>query len=160
MACLFLFEVKMNLKEKISEDLKAAMKSKDKVRLETVRSIRALILEHEKSGADKELTPELEINLLSSAAKKRAESIEQYLNANREDLANIEKEELAIIQEYLPKQLTEEELFNEVKSLAAELGATDKSHFAKLMPAAIKKLKGSADGKAVKASVEKVLSKS
>ena len=144
MACLFLFEVKMNLKEKISEDLKAAMKSKDKVRLETVRSIRALILEHEKSGADKELTPELEINLLSSAAKKRAESIEQYLNANREDLANIEKEEL----------------FNEVKSLAAELGATDKSHFAKLMPAAIKKLKGSADGKAVKTAVEKVLSNS
>jgi hypothetical protein len=150
----------MNLKEKISKDLNAAMKSKDKVRLETVRSIRALILEYEKSGADKELTPELEINLLTSAAKKRNESIEQYLNANREDLANKEKEELAIIQEYLPKQLTEEELYEEIKQLAAEIGADNMSHFSKLMPAAIKKLKGSADGKSVKAAVEKLLGSS
>jgi uncharacterized protein YqeY len=148
----------MKLKDKITDDLKSAMKSKDKIRLETVRSIRALILEHEKSGAEKELTPEQEINLLTSAAKKRAESIEQFSNANRNDLADKEKAELAIIQEYLPKQLSEEEIIAEVKAIAQEIGAVDKSHFAKLMPAAIKKLKGSADGKAVKSAVEKVLS--
>ncbi|MBL1215727.1 MAG: GatB/YqeY domain-containing protein [Ignavibacteriae bacterium] len=148
----------MKLKDKITDDLKSAMKSKDKIRLETVRSIRALILEHEKSGAEKELTPEQEINLLTSAAKKRAESIEQFSNANRKDLADKEKTELAIIQEYLPKQLSEEEIIAEVKAIAQEIGAEDKSHFAKLMPAAIKKLKGSADGKAVKSAVEKVLS--
>jgi uncharacterized protein YqeY len=105
----------MKLKDKITEDLKSAMKSKDKIRLETVRSLRALILEHEKSGAEKELTPEQEINLLTSAAKKRAESIEQFSKAGRNDLADKEKAELVIIQEYLPKQLSEDEIIAEVK---------------------------------------------
>jgi uncharacterized protein YqeY len=148
----------MKFKDKITEDLKSAMKSKDKIRLETVRSLRALILEHEKSGAEKELTPEQEINLLTSAAKKRAESIEQFSKAGRNDLADKEKAELVIIQEYLPKQLSEDEIIAEVKTIAEEIGAVDKSHFAKLMPAAIKKLKGSADGKSIKFAVEKVLS--
>lgn len=148
----------MKFKDKITEDLKSAMKSKDKIRLETVRSLRALILEHEKSGAEKELTPEQEINLLTSAAKKRAESIEQFSKAGRNDLADKEKAELVIIQEYLLKQLSEDEIIAEVKTIAEEIGAVDKSHFAKLMPAAIKKLKGSADGKSIKFAVEKVLS--
>ncbi len=148
----------MGLKEKINSDLKDAMKSGDKVRLTTIRSLRALILEFEKSGKDKELTPEDEINLLSGAAKKRKDSIEQYRNANREDLAAKEEEELKIIQEYLPKQLSEEDVLNEVKKLAAEIGATTKQDFAKLMPLAIKTLKGKADGKLIKETVEKVLS--
>lgn len=148
----------MGLKEKINSDLKDAMKSGDKVRLTTIRSLRALILEFEKSGKDKELTPEDEINLLSGAAKKRKDSIEQYRNANREDLAAKEEEELKIIQEYLPKQLSEEDVLNEVKKLAADIGATTKQDFAKLMPLAIKTLKGKADGKLIKETVEKVLS--
>lgn len=148
----------MTLKEKINEDLKAAMKSGDKLKLETIRSIRALILEFEKSGKDKSLSPEDEINLLSGAAKKRKDSIEQYRNANREDLASKEEAELAIIQEYLPKQLNEEEVLNEVKKLAAEIGAVTKQDFPKLMPLAIKSLKGKADGKIIKESVDKVLS--
>lgn len=148
----------MSLKEKINSDLKEAMKSGNKVRLATIRSLRALILEFEKSGKDKELTPEDEINLLSGAAKKRKDSIEQYRNANREDLAAKEEEELKIIQEYLPKQLSEEDVLTEVKKLAAEIGATSKQDFAKLMPLAIKTLKGKADGKLIKETVEKVLS--
>lgn len=148
----------MTLKEKINEDLKAAMKSGDKLKLETIRSIRALILEFEKSGKDKSLSPEDEINLLSGAAKKRKDSIEQYRNANREDLASKEEAELAIIQEYLPKQLTEDEVLIEVQKLAAEIGAVTKQDFPKLMPLAIKSLKGKADGKIIKESVDKVLS--
>jgi len=148
----------MTLKEKINEDLKAAMKSGDKLKLETIRSIRALILEFEKSGKDKNLSPEDEINLLSGAAKKRKDSIEQYRNANREDLASKEEAELAIIQEYLPKQLTEDEVLKEVQKLAAEIGAVTKQDFPKLMPLAIKSLKGKADGKIIKESVDKVLS--
>ncbi len=149
----------MNLKEKINQDLKTALKEKDKVKLETIRSIRALILEFEKSGKDKELKPEDEINLLSTAAKKRKEAIEQYKNAGREDLAAKEEAELKIIQNYLPKQLGKEELEEKIKELAGEIGAKDKADFPKLMPQAIKKFKGQADGKTIKEIVEKILSK-
>ena len=108
----------MNLKDKINEDLKAAMKSGDKLKLETIRSIRALILEFEKSGTGKELNAEEEIKLLSTAAKKRKDSVEQYRNAKREDLASKEESELLIIQEYLPKQLTDIEIEAEIKKMA------------------------------------------
>ncbi|NWF49173.1 MAG: GatB/YqeY domain-containing protein [Ignavibacteriaceae bacterium] len=147
----------MTLKEKISEDLKAAMKSGDKARLNTVRSIRAMILEFEKSGAAKELSSEDEIQLLNSAAKKRKESIEQFRLGGREELAAAEENELKIILEYLPKQLTEEEINSEIKKIANEMNAKSKEDFPKLMPAAMKALKGKADGKAVRSLVEKFL---
>lgn len=147
----------MSLKEKINNDLKEAMKSGDKLRLETVRSIRALILEYEKSGAKTEMTAEDELNLLNSIAKKRKDSIEQFEKGNRPDLAEKEKAELSIILNYLPKQLTEEEVYEEIKKLAAELNAVSKADFAKLMPVAAKALKGKADGKLVKSIVEKIL---
>lgn len=147
----------MSLKDKINDDLKAAMKSGDKLRLATVRSIRALILEFEKSGAGKELNAEEEINMLTSAAKKRKDSIEQYRNAGREDLASNEENELKILQEYLPKQLTVEEINEMVKNIAEGVGAKVKEDFPKLMPAVMKELKGKADGKTVKSAVEKFL---
>src|SRR4030065_2601806 len=100
----------MNLTEKINNDLKDAMKSNDNVRLQTIRSIRALILEFEKSGTGKKLNEEEEIKLLSSAAKKRKEAIEEYLKAGRNDLASIEEAELKIIMSYLPKQLSMDEI--------------------------------------------------
>ena len=148
----------MNLKEKINIDLKDAMRAKDKLRLETIRSIRALILEFEKSGKDEEMTPEKEIALLTSAAKKRKESIEQYENAGRTELAEKEKAELEIIQSYLPKQLTRKEIETEVRKIADEVGATDKKDFPKLMPLAVKTLKGKADGREIKEIVELILS--
>ncbi|MBU2494733.1 MAG: GatB/YqeY domain-containing protein [Bacteroidetes bacterium] len=147
----------MNLKDKINEDLKTAMKEKDAVKLQTIRSIRALILEFEKSGTDKELTPEDEIKMLSQAAKKRQESIEQFRNAGRNELADKEEAELKIIQVYLPKQLTIEEIEAEVKRIAADVGAVSKADFAKVMPVAAKEMKGKADGKTIKTIVEKVL---
>ena len=148
----------MSLKVKINDDLKSAMKAGDKVRLSTVRSLRALILDFEKSGVgDREQTREEEISLLTSAAKKRKESIEQFRNANRDELAELEELELSIINEYLPKQLSDEELLSEIYELAKEVGAIEKSDFPKLMPLAIKNFKGKADGKKIKEIVEKIL---
>lgn len=147
----------MNLKDRINQDLKDAMKSGDKTRLAVVRSIRALILEFEKSGAAKELTPEEEIKMLSTAAKKRKDSIEQFRNANRNDLADSENAELKILMDYLPKQMDESEIWNEVKRLAAEIGAKSKEDFPKLMPVVMKELKGKADGKLVKIIVDNFL---
>jgi hypothetical protein len=147
----------MNLKEKINLDLKEAMKSGDKTRLMVVRSIRALILEFEKSGANKELTPEIEISMLNTAAKKRKDSIEQFRNAGRNDLADAEEAELKILMEYLPKQLDETEIKKEVEKLAVQIGAKTKADFPKLMPLVMKELKGKADGKIVKSIVENFL---
>ena len=147
----------MNLTEKINEDLKNAMKSGDKLRLEVIRSIRALILEFEKSGSGKQLNPEEELRMLTTAAKKRKESIEQFRKGNRDDLADKEEAELKIIEEYLPKQLSEDEILEEIKKIAQEVGAKSKEDFPKLMPAAAKALKGRAEGKVVKEIVEKFL---
>jgi len=147
----------MNLTEKINSDLKEAMKSNDTVRLQTIRSIRALILEFEKSGTGKKLDSDEEIKLLSSAAKKRKEAMEEYVKAGRNDLASIEEAELKIIMTYLPKQLSMDEIISKVKQLADQIGAHSKTDFPKLMPLAVKELKGLADGKAIKEAVEKVL---
>ncbi len=147
----------MSLKDKINTDLKEAMKSGDKVRLETIRSIRALILEYEKSGKKTDMTSDDEIAMLNSALKKRKEAIEQFEKGNRPELAEKEKVELQIILEYLPKQLSDDEVFEEVKKIALEINAVSKADFAKLMPLAAKTLKGKTDGKIIKAAVEKLL---
>ena len=147
----------MNLTEKINHDLKEAMKSNDTIKLQTIRSIRALILEFEKSGSGKKLNEEEEIKLLSSAAKKRKEAMEEYIKAGRNDLASIEEAELNFIKTYLPKQLTSEEILQRIKQLADQIGATTKADFPKLMPLAIKELKGLADGKVIKETIEKFL---
>ena len=148
----------MNIVEKINSDLKEAMKAGDQIRLLTIRSLRAVILEFQKSGTDKELNDEEAVKLFTTAAKKRKEAIEQFRNANRLDLAEKEEAELKIIEEYLPKQLTLEEITEEVKKIAGEIGAKAKEDFPKLMPAAAKSLKGRADGKIIKDVVEKYLS--
>lgn len=147
----------MSLTERINHDLKEAMKSNDSVKLQTIRSIRALILEFEKSGSGKKLNEEEEIKLLSSAAKKRKEAMEEYIKAGRNDLASIEEAELNIIKTYLPKQLTTEEILVRIKQLAEQIGAKSKADFPKLMPLAIKELKGQADGKIIKETIEKFL---
>jgi len=148
----------MSLKERINEDLKLAMKSGDKLRLETIRSIRALILEYDKSDATTEMTLDMEISLVNSAAKKRKDSIEQYTKAGRLDLAAKEESELKILNEYLPKPLSLEELKLAIKNLAIEIGANGKQDFSKLMPLAAKTFKGKADGKIIKEVVEIILS--
>jgi uncharacterized protein YqeY len=147
----------MNLTERINEDLKISMKAGDKLRTGTLRSIRALILEFQKSGTGKELNSEEEIKLLTGAAKKRKDSIEQFRNAGREDLATQEEKELEILQTYLPRQLSQEEIKREVQRIAKELNAVSRDDFSKLMPAAMKELKGKTDGKLIRAVVEELL---
>ena len=151
----------MSLQEKISEDLSKAMKSGDKTRVETLRMIRAQLIEYSKRGADHNITPEDEISILTSAAKKRKEAIEEFKKANR--LEMVEKEEneeneLKIIQEYLPKQLTEEEVKEIIKKYISETGASGQKDFGKVMPLVMKELKGKADGKLVQNLVKELLS--
>ena len=148
----------MTLKERLDEDLKTSLKSGDKTRLQTIRSLRATILEFEKSGSGKILDGDEEIKILSTAAKRRKESIEQFRKGSREDLAQVEEAELKIIMSYLPKQLSEDETKETIKKIAAEIGAVVKSDFGKLMSASIKELKGKADGKVIKEIVENILS--
>ncbi|NUN08775.1 MAG: GatB/YqeY domain-containing protein [Ignavibacteriaceae bacterium] len=147
----------MKLKELINEHLKTAMKSGDKVRLETIRSLRALILEFEKSGVNREMNEEEELKLITGAVKKRKESIEQFSNAGRNDLAEKEEAELKILLEYLPQQLSEDEILSEITRTAGEIGAKSKEDFPKLMPQVMKAMKGKADGKVVRNLVEKYL---
>ncbi len=147
----------MSLRERIDADIKTAMKAKDKTRLETVRSIKKLILEKESSvranGQDS-LTPEQELELLSQLAKQRRDSIQQYQQANRTDLADQERLELAILEEYLPRQLSDAELDAVLDQLIADLGAKTPKDMGKVMSAAMQRLKGQADGKRVQERVK------
>jgi hypothetical protein len=151
----------MSLKERIGEDIKTAMKAKDKVRLATVRSIKKAILEKEvelrPKGQDS-LAEEQEIELLAQQAKQRRDSIEQFQNAGRDDLADKEREELTIIESYLPKQVSDEELEAIIDEIIASSGATSVKDLGKVMAPAMKELKGRADGKKIQALVKSKLS--
>ena len=142
----------MSLKDRISEEIKVAMKAKDKVRLETVRSIKKVILEKETTlrpqGQDA-LTEVQEMEVLIQLAKQRKDAIEQYRKAGRDDLADSEAEELAIIEEYLPKQLSDQEVEAIIDELIAQAGASSPKDMGKIMGPAMKRLKGKADGKKV-----------
>lgn len=151
----------MNLKDKIGEDIKTAMKAKDKTRLETVRSIKKVILEKEsefRAKGQDNLTEEQEIEILSQQAKQRRDSIEQYKKANREDLVEKEQAELAIIETYLPAQISEADLEKIIEEIIAKVGATTSKDLGKVMGVAIKQLKGQADGKKIQELVKSKLS--
>lgn len=149
----------MALKDRISDDMKAAMKSGDKLRLETLRTLRAVLMEKEieKRGSGNPVSAEDEIAVLMTAAKKRKESIEQFEKGRRMELAEQERKELAIIQEYLPKQMSPEEIGTVIDEQATQSGAMGTADFGKLMPLVMKQLKGKADGKLVQDLVRKKL---
>lgn len=148
----------MALLEKISEDMKASMKAGDKLRLETLRTIRAGLLEMQvekrPSGG---MTPDDELVVLISASKKRKEAIEIYSKNGRNDLADQESKELEIIQHYLPKQLSVEEMEDVVRKAIQTVGATTQKDFGKVMTVVMKELKGKADGKLIQETVKKLL---
>jgi uncharacterized protein YqeY len=148
----------MNLRERISEDLKSAMKSGDRIRLETLRSMRAVLLEKEieKRGGPG-MTAEDEVATLTSAAKKRKESIDLFTQGGRPELAHQEELELAIIQEYLPRQLTAEEVSSLIREAVVQTGASGPADFARVMPVVMKQVRGKADGKIVQDLVKKAL---
>ncbi len=147
----------MGLSEVIVEQIKVAMKNGDKVRLETLRSLRAAILEFETAAVQKEFTAEEEVKLLLSASKKRKDAIEMYVNANRSDLAEKEQLELAIIQEFLPKQLDRSEISAIISQIIAEVNATGIKDKGKVMGPAMKQLRGKADGTLVQEIVAELL---
>src|ERR1041385_5630072 len=148
----------MGLMEKIADDMKTALKSREQLRLETLRTLRAVLLEKQvekrPSGG---MTPDDEIAALTSASKKRKESIEIYRQHGRNDLADQEEQELAIIQEYLPKQVSVSEIESIVSRIIGEAGEVSAKDFGKIMSAVMKELKGKADGKIIQESVKKLL---
>lgn len=147
----------MGLSEVIVEQIKVAMKNGDKVRLETLRSLRAAILEFETAAVQKEFTAEEEVKLLLSASKKRKDAIEMYTNAQRTDLAEKEQLELAIIQEFLPKQLDRSEISEIISQIISDVKAEGIKDKGKVMGPAMKQLRGKADGTLVQEIVAELL---
>ncbi|MFK7953972.1 MAG: GatB/YqeY domain-containing protein [Ekhidna sp.] len=149
----------MSLKKTIEQGIKEAMLNKDKDRLRALRAIKSLILlaETEKGGQD-ELSEDTEMKLLTKAAKQRRDSIEIFEQQKRDDLAATEKAELDVIESFLPKQLTEEEIEVEVKSVIEKVGAQGPQDMGKVMGMATKQLAGKADGKLISMLAKKLLS--
>ncbi len=135
------------------------MKAKDQTSLRALRAIKAAILLAETSEGQNgaELTAEEELKLLTKQAKQRRDSYQQFTDNNREDLASIEAAELAVIEQYLPKQLSPEELEATVKEIIAKTGATSMKDMGKVMGMASKQLAGKADGKAISILVKQFL---
>ncbi|MFT6866677.1 MAG: hypothetical protein ACJA08_001512 [Cyclobacteriaceae bacterium] len=149
----------MSLKKKIEGEIKQAMLARDKIRLNALRSIKSSILLAEtEKGASQELTEDAEMKLLTKAAKQRRDSYDIYIDQKRDDLASVEKAELEVIEEFLPKQLTAIEVEQEVKVIIAEVGASGAQDLGKVMGVATKKLAGKADGKVISALAKQLLS--
>ncbi len=148
----------MALFDTISEDIKSAMKNRDKVRLETLRNIKKCFLEAKTApGSDGELTDEAAMKIMQKLAKQGEESAAIYNEQKRPDLAEEELAQVRVIKEYLPKPLSEEDLKKAVEAVIAETGATSMKDMGKVMGIATKKLAGQAEGKAISALVKQLL---
>ena len=148
----------MSLETQIMDRLKQAMKDKNEAALRTLRGIKAAILvEKTAEGRSGELTEADEMKILQKMAKQRKESIDIFVNQNRNDLAQVEQEELVILEEFLPKALSAEELSVIVATAIQNAGATGPQDMGKVMGAANKAVAGQADGKAVSEEVKKQL---
>jgi hypothetical protein len=149
----------MSLKTNIDNGIKDAMRAKDQDRLRTLRAIKSLILLEETSGSNigADLSTDVEMKLLTKAAKQRRDSLEIYKTQGREDLAGVEQAELTIIEEFLPKQLSEDELRAKLEEIKTRVGASNPSDIGKMMGVATKELAGLADGKVVSAMVKALL---
>lgn len=148
----------MSLKQNIESEIKTAMIARDKTRLSALRAIKSLILlEETKSGAKAEISEEDEMKILTKAAKQRKDSAEIYEQQGRADLLEVEMAELAIIQEFLPKAMTEEEITTAIKEIIARTGASSAKEMGKVMGVASKELAGKADGKVIAEKVKALL---
>lgn len=144
----------MSLKEKINEDLKNAMKAQDAFRTETLRSIRAEILKMDKSGMNREMNEEEELQLLMRQVKMRKESIEMFQSAGRTDLVERETKQMEIINEYLPQQISREEAEKIIFGIIESTGAASPKDIGKVMGPVMKELKGKFDGKLIQEIVK------
>lgn len=148
----------MSLKQKIESEIKSAMIAKDKTRLGALRSIKSLILlEETKSGAKAEITEEDELKLLTKAAKQRKDSADIYQQQNRADLYEVEMAELEVLQEFLPKAMTDEEITAAIQEIITRTGASSPKDMGKVMGVASKELAGKADGKVISEKVKAIL---
>lgn len=149
----------MNLFDQVSKDIFAAMKAKDKLRLEALRNIKKNFLEAKTApGANDELPDDVALKILAKMAKQGRDTAALYHEKGRDDLAEEEAGQAAVIEEYMPKQLTPAEIEQEVKAVIGEVGATSMKDMGKVMGVASKKLAGRAEGKAVADAVKHLLS--
>ena len=148
----------MSLEEKVMADLKTAMLAKDEKSLRSLRAIKAAIINLKTSeGFSGEIKEDDEIKMLQKLVKQRKESLEIYEKQNRNDLAEKEKEEINVIEKFLPKQMSPEELKEVIASIIKQTGATSQADMGKVMGMANKQLAGKADGKAIAAIVKEIL---
>ena len=144
--------------EQVSTDIKEAMKARDKVRLETLRNIKKVFLEAKTApGADDNLSDANAMKILQKLAKQGKESAETYAKQNRQDLADAELAQVAVIEEYLPKPFSPEEVEQAVKAIISQIGATSMKDMGRVMGVATKQLAGKADGGAISQAVKKAL---
>jgi uncharacterized protein len=150
----------MSLEQKIMGEMKEAMKSKNEATLRALRAIKAEIIKAKtEPGAHGEISEEKEVSMLQKMMKQRRDSLEIYQQQSRTDLAQKEQEEMAVIEKFLPQQLSGEELKTELQQIITETGASSAADMGKVMGLATKKLAGRADGKAISATVKELLAK-
>lgn len=150
----------MSLEMKIMAEMKEAMKAKDEATLRGLRAIKAEIIKAKtEPGAGGEISEEKEVSLLQKMMKQRRDSLEIYQQQSRADLAQKEQEEMAVIEKFLPKQLSAEEIKAALQKIIAETGASSPADMGKVMGIATKQLAGKADGKTISAMVRELLSK-
>lgn len=148
----------MSLEQQISKGIMEAMKSKDTVRLSALRNAKKYIIEAKTAGPGIEELPDADVlKIISKLAKQGIDSASIFTQQNRKDLADEELAQVAVYQEFLPKQLTDEELTAEIKAIIAETGAASMKEMGKVMGVASKKLAGRADGKDISAKVKELL---
>jgi uncharacterized protein YqeY len=148
----------MSLLERLNSDMKQAMKNKEKDKLSVIRMVKASLQNEAIKLGTQELSEDAELTVLSREVKQRKDSLHEFDKAGREDLVDKLRTELEIVELYLPKQLSEEELSEIVKETIAEVGATSKAEMGKVMAAIMPKVKGKADGSLVNKLVQQHLS--
>lgn len=150
----------MNLEQKIMADMKDAMKAKDEAALRGLRAIKAEIIKAKtEPGANGELSDDVENKMLQKMMKQRKDSLEIYCTQKRDDLAKKEEEEIAIIEKFLPKQLSQEEIKASLQKIIQDVSATSPADMGKVMGVATKQLAGKADGKTISSVVKELLTK-
>lgn len=147
----------MGLEAKIMTDLKEAMKAKDQASLRGIRAIKSEIIKFKTSGTGAELDDSAEIKLLQKLVKSRQDSLDIYDKQGREDLAIVEREEIAVIQKYLPEQMSPDALKAKVQEIITQTGASGMKDMGKVMGMASKSLAGKADGKSISSVVKELL---
>ncbi len=147
--------------DRLNEDLKAAMRAKDKVRLRTLRSLRSALknkeIDQRQDGAETVLSEQDQLAVLRKQANQRKDSIEQYEEAGREDLVQKEREELAVLEEYMPEQMSDDELRDRLQAIVDDVGASSMGDMGPVMGRAMSELRGRVDGSRVQEMVQQLL---